>query len=398
MEWFTEQLFKHQGYCLWGSQQYEFMQSYQLPTECTALTYPDENGNNLYMHIDPQSEGTVGIGVYTDAYCMQRASNSMTIQSYIEMYYSNNNDDDGANTEKGTQIARAYTRALEQWNEQMNIYKTCQPCRTYTLYKFNVDDDDDVDGSGSGSGDERARELLLDRILENDGEGDSEQWGYDCYDDAGYQNCNQVRNTRYRATATKIDKRDIYLTTALSCSKCYKFYTQTDMEKADEQDLMDATAQGSIVQIHYLDGEKYGKGGFYKRFQFPLWSKIVAAVITTFLIIGVMMYFIWRKYNLTGKSLFWRLHKQFGRRKVVAPLKQELHAERDLSEVSAKQKEEEVVENLQQTVPSSQQFNAPVSFNHNLHAIDQLTHEIQNEIADEGDLKLDTPMTRFRTL
>ena len=202
LEWFSEQLFKHQGYCLWGSQQYEFMQSFQLPTECTELTYPDDDGNIIYMHIDPQSEGTVGIGIYMDAYCMQRAPNSMTIQSYIELYYSNNNDDDGADGGQGTQIARAYTRALEQWNEQMNIYKTCQPCRTYTLYKFNVDDD--VDGSGSWSGDERARELLLDRILENDGEGDSEQWGYDCYDDAGYQNCNQVRNTLCRATTIHI--------------------------------------------------------------------------------------------------------------------------------------------------------------------------------------------------
>lgn len=27
---------------------------------------------------------------------------------------------------------------------------------------------------------------------ENDGQGDAEQWGYDCYDDAGYRNCNQV--------------------------------------------------------------------------------------------------------------------------------------------------------------------------------------------------------------
>ena len=186
------------------------------------------------------------------------------------------------------------------------------------------------------------------------------------------------------------------------------------MERADEQDLMDATAQGSIVQIYYLDGEKYGKGGFYKRFQFPRWSKIVATIMTTFMVISMMIYFVWRKYNLAGKSSSKRLNKQLGRRKVVAPLEQELHSKKNLpdrhdehEDEDEDEDEDEVEENAQQTAPSSQRYRAPLSsqryraplsFNHNLRAIDQLTHAIQNEIADDDDLGQDTPMTRFRTL
>lgn len=289
LEWFTEQLFKHQGYCLWGSQEYEFMQSFALPTECTELEYGDDDGNSLYMHIDPQPEGNVGIGVYTDEYCLEKASSSWTIEKYIELYYSNNDDDDSG--ERGSQVARAYTRALEQWNEQMNIYKTCQPCRAYTLHKYNFEDDDEAD-SQSGSGDHRLR------ILENDGEGDSEPWGYDCYDDAGYTNCNQ----------------------------CYKFYSQTDMERADVQDLIAASEQGSILQIQYLDGEVYGKGGFYGRNEFPVWWATTAVIIAAASVAAASLMTclcVWCcVYTKKGRSFYKRFRQRFRQRVEESSLKE----------------------------------------------------------------------------
>jgi hypothetical protein len=58
----------------------------------------------------------------------------------------------------------------------------------------------------------------------------------DCYDDAGYQNCNQ----------------------------CYKFQSQTDMESASSSDLELATAQGTILGI-VVDGIAYGKGQYVAR-------------------------------------------------------------------------------------------------------------------------------------
>ena len=182
LEWFTEQLFKHQGYCLWNENQYEFMQTYQsyLPTYCKQLYYPDNHDNPLWVNVQPQPDANVGIAVYSDDKCTQ-ISKHTSLEDYLQMFYEVNGD----SAQKGKQMARAWTRALKQWNQHMNIYKTCQPCRAYSLYRSDDDDDDD---KASGSQDEERK-----RFLNEDGEGDEEQWGYDCYDDAGYTNCNQVR-------------------------------------------------------------------------------------------------------------------------------------------------------------------------------------------------------------
>lgn len=86
-------------------------------------------------------------------------------------------------------MVETWQSALDQWNEYMNIYKICQPCRAYSL---NVDLDGDSH-SGSRSQDENENRM---RFLgeDNDGEGEEEKSGYNCYDDAGYTNCNQVRD------------------------------------------------------------------------------------------------------------------------------------------------------------------------------------------------------------
>jgi hypothetical protein len=89
----------------------------------------------------------------------------------------------------GYQIAQTWEYAIDTWNEYMNVYKVCQPCRAYNLNVNFYSMGDEEDGSHSGS-----RDNLRERFLEeNDGQGDPEQWGYDCYDSAGYTNCNQVR-------------------------------------------------------------------------------------------------------------------------------------------------------------------------------------------------------------
>merc|ERR1712232_1534386 len=53
--------------------------------------------------------------------------------------------------------------------------------------------------------------------------------GFNCYDDAGFRNCNQ----------------------------CFKFETHSDMEEASTDDLELATKQGTIISID-VDGVSYG--------------------------------------------------------------------------------------------------------------------------------------------
>jgi len=182
----AEQLFKHEGYCVWGGDNeeshdeeggehedvYEFMSGRleSWPEECIQLYLPDYYGNTLYLNVLPQGEGNITMGVFSDESCT-KVSTTTTWSDYIVMYYSNYYGSD-----YGQEQAEKWEGYMESWNKYMNTFKICQPCRAYS-HTVNVNDDEH------------------DRFLENenDGEGDEEQWGYNCYDDAGYTNVNQVR-------------------------------------------------------------------------------------------------------------------------------------------------------------------------------------------------------------
>jgi len=225
----TEQLFKHQGYCLWDgdkeddedgsgdgdskdddgnvSSDYNFMQNVRQNWiyECTELEYYDEYGNTLYIDTKPLSGGNMTYGVYTDASCSTESSLTWSD-------ISQNN---------GDYISADY---IDRWNDLLSDYKICQPCRAYNRVSTSEEGSNDSEDSDSGDNNE-------DDYSNNDGEGSNEQWGFDCYDDAGYQNCNQ----------------------------CYKFESQTDMEQASTDDLELATEQGTILAVT-VDGVMYGSG------------------------------------------------------------------------------------------------------------------------------------------
>jgi len=231
VDW-AEQLFKHEGYCVWdgdkddedGSESgdeggddddnYDFMSSQQenIVQECTGMYLTDDDGNSLYRHVKPLGEGNITEGLYTDEDCTQRSY--MSFQDYIVKWYTNYYYD----SDRGQQVAEKWEGNTLRWNELMTDWKVCQPCRAYNKIPTYDDEDD--------------RLRFLRRLDDNDGEGDEEAFGYNCYDDAGYRNCNQ----------------------------CYKFETQTDMEPASTADLERASAQGTILGIR-VEGVNYGRGG-----------------------------------------------------------------------------------------------------------------------------------------
>jgi hypothetical protein len=171
VDW-AEQLFKHEGYCVWTDDEYSFMQNLRevWPTYCVQASLPDSYGNTLYMHILPQGFGNMTVGIFSDDTCTQE-STTTTFSDYVVMYYAYRYGSE----DQGADAALTWEYRFETWNEYMSTYKICQPCRAYSLNKYDQ-------SSQNGEG----------RYLENDGEGDEEQWGYNCYDSAGYTNCNQV--------------------------------------------------------------------------------------------------------------------------------------------------------------------------------------------------------------
>lgn len=206
-----------QGYCLWdgdkedndyGSQDsdawqdsnYWFMQTMrkELPEGCTQTS---GFSGTYYIAMKPQEGGDMTLGVYTDSSCSTEADYTYEdYQSYATSL-----------------TATASSGAFDTWNAGMDAYKICQPCRAYNREATEC----------SGEHCDRRRRLGE----EEDGQGDEEQNGFNCYDDAGYQNCNQ----------------------------CYKFETHTDMEEADASDLSLADSQGTILLIEY-DDVWYGSG------------------------------------------------------------------------------------------------------------------------------------------
>jgi hypothetical protein len=200
-EW-MEQLFKHQGVCLWNDQEYNFMQTdrYLWPCYCKSTGQTDADGNLLYYDTKPMPEGRIGIGLYTDSRCKYDYQGDEDVLSILEKAGGNHNEYGNiAQLKKG----------IDEWNSAFDVFKICQPCKAYDLgYNYNKGE----------------------RKQHNDDDGYA---AFSCYDDADYVNVNQ----------------------------CMKFRTKTEMLTADFRDLTLAHQQGNIVQFEVM-GRTYGYGGY----------------------------------------------------------------------------------------------------------------------------------------
>lgn len=200
-EWF-EQLFKHEGYCVWQGDEYEFMYgNYDAwPEGCSETEYYLSDGTLLYYDTKAEANATMTYGLYTDARCsVDYVGEEVTMEDVL-MKGDHGGDD---------LLSLQY---LQYWNEAMEIYRVCQPCRAYALH--------------DGYGGERRRRQLADpnykppqgRKLEDN---DPNNGLFQCDDAAGYTNVNQ----------------------------CMKFRTKTDMYYATTDEVMEAAFQGGITTL-----------------------------------------------------------------------------------------------------------------------------------------------------
>jgi hypothetical protein len=113
-EWF-EQVFKHQGYCLWNDEDkfdYMYGNHDSWPGDCTQI-----DGTDLYYETKPVENGNMTVGIYKDYRCRYEYTGSSTAKQLM-------GNPDGL-------IMGNYEN---YWNEAMGVYKICQPCRAYNLY------------------------------------------------------------------------------------------------------------------------------------------------------------------------------------------------------------------------------------------------------------------------
>ena len=219
-EW-MEQLYKHEGVCVWTEDEYEQMQYLResWPCGCTQTGQTDENGNYIYYDMKPLPEGRMTLGLYTDASCSTEHSGDLDAIEVIENMYAsngNNNDNNNNNDRDDRGSLGDLAEDISSWNDAFDVFKKCQPCKAYDLSN---------DGSGNYNQD--------DHHEDDDGEA------FACHDDAGYNSVNQ----------------------------CMKFRTKTKMLGANFRDVALASEQGTITKITLL-GSTFGDGGFGRNGKF----------------------------------------------------------------------------------------------------------------------------------
>lgn len=223
---FFEQLFKHEGTCLWDDGDlYEFMseaREEKWPQGCVATgiqgdPYYFDNtdadyGNYIYLDLKPTWNGNMTYGLYTDSACKTEYEgldvNVDTVSASMGLLYGN---------------------YLEAWNDALEVYKVCQPCKAYSIkndystwnYNSSVGDytyskQGNDDDSHSAEDDDQYR-------------SDPNKGFFQCEDEAGYTNVNQ----------------------------CMKFRSHADLEVATWEDLVTATNQGGILEVN-VGGTVFG--------------------------------------------------------------------------------------------------------------------------------------------
>lgn len=171
-----DQLFKHEGYCLWNNKLYNFMSKWteSWPLYCSNSYVKDSDGNIIYYDIKPEDDGSATIGLYSDSSCLQEKQ--ADVQTVLGQIAANG----------GTNLVGLY-RNMDKWDEGLGQFKICQPCISYNLRLmlaiYNRTSGDDVRRSLE-EGDDDDDDAVDD---------DNEYNPYYCADDAGYENVNQVR-------------------------------------------------------------------------------------------------------------------------------------------------------------------------------------------------------------
>ena len=168
-----EQLFKHEGMCVWTEEEYAFMKNAReaWPQACTDSGKVLEDGSSLYYDVKPVTGGSITIGLYKDTQCTKEYVSSGSNDPYTpENILGNFLAAEGSHDSGDYNYDfSGYTldQSLSAWDSAFSVWKTCHPCVAHDLE--NTDGSYYVDDDGGGSGDP-----------------------FECYDDADYTNVNQV--------------------------------------------------------------------------------------------------------------------------------------------------------------------------------------------------------------
>lgn len=211
MDGWCEQLFKHEGYCVWGGatkgeDMYEFMEGARkgFPEGCTSSGQTDSSGNLLYYDLKPEYSGGVSVGMYSDDECTIDTGMSLSkIESMIGNVIANGGSGDHHRRKLGGDYS--LSQSVELFNKGLATWSICRPCIAHDLLNYNGKVYAGMcydDGYYGGDDDKNSYYNYYSNYNYVDdqvagGEHCPKGAKYECYDKAGYTNVNQVRRRRY---------------------------------------------------------------------------------------------------------------------------------------------------------------------------------------------------------
>ena len=193
-----EQLFKHEGICVWSDEQYAFMKDARKawPGGCIDSGKADASGSPLYYNIKPMKNGRIAVGLYTDEYCLTESpegSDTDTVESILGNFFQGGSGGSGDNYNydfSGDTLAES----MERWDSAFSVWNYCHPCVAYDIentdgskYYNSCYDDDNAQGY-----DDQYNYNQRKKDRELGGEYCGKGQVFECYDNAGYTNVNQV--------------------------------------------------------------------------------------------------------------------------------------------------------------------------------------------------------------
>lgn len=183
-----EQLFKHEGFCVWSTEEYAFMKGARetWPQGCDYAG-EDSSGVTLYYDIKPESNGYFTAGLYTDTKCIEDYTGDTQVEDILGNFLLGGS---GGSADYGYDFNSMYSNfddALAAWHSAFDAWRICQPCLAHDLENVGYGyDDDSMHGPNYGKYWYGNDDYYNDDVINENGAN------FDCYDAADYTNVNQV--------------------------------------------------------------------------------------------------------------------------------------------------------------------------------------------------------------
>jgi len=212
-----EQLFKHEGMCVWTEEEYAFMKNARKawPSGCEDSGKTTDEDENLYYNIKPVRNGRIEVGLYTDTQCLEDYSVTTDELEDIIGNMFNDGGGSGSQDENYDFSSDSFSDSMDRWHSAFDVWHTCHPCVAYDI--------ENLDGSKYVQQDDYYNNYYYNnrkRKRKLGGEYSAEGDVFECYDDAGYTNVNQ----------------------------CMKFSAKTVMKTATLRDLSLGRTQATLVE------------------------------------------------------------------------------------------------------------------------------------------------------